>query len=717
MMKFGEYLLDIKHSRLLNASDNAEKLIEPKVFELLLLFVERPNAVISRKDILEQLWSGSLVTDNAINKLIGNLRKALGDEAKNPRYIQTVPKRGYRLVCQVTTINDVTPKSVKKDPLEGGLLSINVEPNKLKMALNPKLKSIFIVVFVLLLFIGWNIESTGSDVSTGYTIALTRDQGVELSPKVHPDNEHLYYLKDSIKSKKRELWFKNINTAVTKRVEIYNHINDIIAVTTQSENTKLIFIENEGSRCFVNQALISHPGDLEQTVLSIETLFDCSNKRVKDIDYHKQKNVLYYTAQPKNFWPNHIYTFDIESQKHSLVTQIEPIGWGHHTIDISPDGEKLLIMSTNNDHKTQLLVLNLVTNKLTEGMKFDRPVYEAIWHHDSEQVFYYSPPPAHQIIKSKYSGNDAAPIISVSEELSAKMSRVPDNKNLVFTTENKNFDNRWLVNSSNSRTISNSNVADSNPALFHSGEQYLFSSKRTGRMQLYLGDNKNEDAKIVTNFSKNHSLGYMSMAPDDSNVLLALDEKVYLIPLSDLSSVQPITSLKPEYLVYTSEVPIISLDWQGNHGASITIVQNGIPELIIVDLSDKKIKNLQGKWAYGVTDIKQLDFFYVIEQQSNRLFQLKSTVAQEQSAIHREYLMDTKIVLPKEFYLAKIDNKILYYVTSENNLEYLHTVPLANESLSSKTLLNPLSRYDVSHGKIMLSDMVNQEGDIYSTVY
>lgn len=105
MIKFGEYILDVEHSRLLNASDNSEILIEPKIFELLLLFVERPNAIISRQNILDQLWAGSVVTDNAINKLIGNLRKLLGDDAKRPHYIQTVPKRGYRLVCDVETLN------------------------------------------------------------------------------------------------------------------------------------------------------------------------------------------------------------------------------------------------------------------------------------------------------------------------------------------------------------------------------------------------------------------------------------------------------------------------------------------------------------------------------------------------------------------------------------------------------------------------------------
>lgn len=716
MFQFGDFILDVKKQRLLAVVSQSEVAIEPKLLELLVLFIERPNCTITRQDILNQLWAGSIVTDNAINKLIGNLRKVLGDEAKNPRYIQTVPKRGYRLVCQVKPIDNITRLANDNGVIKECQLATNLEPNKLIAASNRYINVVIIFSFALALYIFWQFIPGESDIKTGYSIALTRAQGVEFSPKMHPDNEHLYYLKEQGKDNKSGLWLKNINTAVTKRVELNSHISEIISVTTQGDSTRLIFLERGDNRCVVYQAFLSLPNLEELAVKTVDKLFDCRDKRIKDIDYHQQQNALYYTAQPKNFWPNHIYAFDIESKKHRLITQIEPTGWGHHTIDISPDGKKLLIMSTSSDHKTQLLALDLLNNEITEGLKFERPVYEAIWHHDSEQVFYYSEPPAHQIIKSNLNGEGAIAIISVSEELSEQMSRVPDSKNLLFTTESKNFDNRWLFHSSNSKTINNSIVSDSSPALFHYSDQYLFASKRSGRMQLYLVDN-NDEAKIVTNFSQPYSFGYMSIAPDDKNILLTLDDKVYLLPVAELSRMNPMTLLKREQLIYHSEVPIISIDWQGVQGAAITVVKNGSPELIIVDLLDKKNKELPGKWAYGFTDAKRPGYFYLIEQQSNRLHQAELTATKEHVVIKLDKLNETQIVLSQEFYLVKIDNAILYYVTSENGREYLHSVPLDNKSPSRKFLLNYLARYDVSQGNIMVSDMANQQGDIYRTEY
>ena len=54
---------------------------------------------------MEHLWPGSIVTENSINKQIANLRKLFNDDSKNPKYIQTVPKLGYRFICSISDIS------------------------------------------------------------------------------------------------------------------------------------------------------------------------------------------------------------------------------------------------------------------------------------------------------------------------------------------------------------------------------------------------------------------------------------------------------------------------------------------------------------------------------------------------------------------------------------------------------------------------------------
>lgn len=719
MIKFGEYVLDVKQSRLLNASNNCEITIEPRTFELLQLFIERPNAVISRQDILEQLWAGSIVTDNAINKLVGNLRKLLGDDAKKPNYIQTVPKRGYRLVCHVETLEIIDFTQDNSNLINESTVqvtSISVWKEKWKTYIG-----IFFVATLIIAISYFTIlkPSNNSSSNINYSAALTRDQGAELSPVMHPNNKHLYYLKENDDHENLELWLKNIGTSVTKPVKVKGNISQIISVIedTNENQTVIFYLDVLANKCGVYQEILSAPEELNQVSSAYKNLFDCSDKRVKDIDYHPSQNAFYYAAQPKNYWPNQIYTFDIKTGEHRIVTQSQPKGWGHHNLDISPNGEKLLIMSTDSDYKTQLLSLNLSDNQITKGVKFEKPVYEAIWDHNSKQVYYFASSPSQRIIKSDINGENATEVISISEEILPKLARLPDGKNILFSTENKNYNNRWLNHSDTSKSIDNSTVLDVYPALFHNSDQYLFVSKRSGRMQLYLANSESNKALIVTNLNNSYSLKHVSISEDDKHVLLNVDNKVYQVPISEFNPNEPLTTFKPEYLIYESQNPIISLDWLTDQSAAITRVVNGIPELVVVKLSDNKALKLDGRWAYGLKDSEQPEFMYFIERQSNVLYQGNYSSSDDKLSTKKLNFSNTQITLPTDFYHVKIDANNLYYVNAENGSEYLYVVPINKKSEIKRLILNDFSSYDVSTRGIMVSDSDSLEGDVHRTMH
>ena len=75
--------------------------IEPKVMEVLVYFASRQGEVITRDELERDVWHGALVGYDAVTSTVIKLRKALKDDAKNPRYIATVPKKGYQLIARV----------------------------------------------------------------------------------------------------------------------------------------------------------------------------------------------------------------------------------------------------------------------------------------------------------------------------------------------------------------------------------------------------------------------------------------------------------------------------------------------------------------------------------------------------------------------------------------------------------------------------------------
>jgi adenylate cyclase len=100
--RVGEWLIEPD----LNRAQNGETIIqiEPKVLEVLAFLAEHPGEVLSKEKIIRSVWSGTFVSDGILSYYISELRKALGDDAKNPRIIQTISRKGYRLVSTVTRL-------------------------------------------------------------------------------------------------------------------------------------------------------------------------------------------------------------------------------------------------------------------------------------------------------------------------------------------------------------------------------------------------------------------------------------------------------------------------------------------------------------------------------------------------------------------------------------------------------------------------------------
>lgn len=101
--------------------------LAPRLIDLLVYLAGRPGEVVSRDTLVESVWDRSIVTDQAVTQSIFELRKHLRDgrPAKSaPEYIQTIPKRGYRLVADVREAPPVTPQP---KPFVGPLPSANAE--------------------------------------------------------------------------------------------------------------------------------------------------------------------------------------------------------------------------------------------------------------------------------------------------------------------------------------------------------------------------------------------------------------------------------------------------------------------------------------------------------------------------------------------------------------------------------------------------------------
>lgn len=114
--EFDEHRLDVSERRLFRLG--AEVPVTPKAFDLLTLLVRNQGHLLTKDRILEELWAGSFVEEANLNVNISALRRVLGDNAAEQRFIETVPRQGYRFVAEVTDISGVEDATTTVDLAE-----------------------------------------------------------------------------------------------------------------------------------------------------------------------------------------------------------------------------------------------------------------------------------------------------------------------------------------------------------------------------------------------------------------------------------------------------------------------------------------------------------------------------------------------------------------------------------------------------------------------
>lgn len=131
--------------------------LEPKSIEVLLALAARPGVVLTRDELLAAAWPGVIVGDDALTQAVIKLRRALGDTAREPRYIETIAKRGYRLVAEVVR-GDASPAA--RAPVARGRRG------------RPALLALTALAVVAVLALGWLLRARTDDAAAGDGLAM-----------------------------------------------------------------------------------------------------------------------------------------------------------------------------------------------------------------------------------------------------------------------------------------------------------------------------------------------------------------------------------------------------------------------------------------------------------------------------------------------------------------------------------------------------------------
>jgi DNA-binding winged helix-turn-helix (wHTH) protein len=243
-VRFGVFELDLNTGELCK---NGRKLkLQEQPFRILNLLLEQPGQTITRNRLKEVLWPSDTFVDfdHSLNAAIAKLRQALGDSAENPRFIETLARRGYRFIAPVEVTNNgdsnVTPIPVPASvvaaaPAEEIPVSPRIEPKiRIRWVLAIAFAALAVVATAAIWF--WRKPAPGQ----AELVQLTNDTGLTMDPAVSPDGRLLAYASDRADDRNLNIWVQQLSEGGSA-VQLTHFDADTSEPSFSPDGNKIVF--------------------------------------------------------------------------------------------------------------------------------------------------------------------------------------------------------------------------------------------------------------------------------------------------------------------------------------------------------------------------------------------------------------------------------------------------------------------------------------------
>lgn len=674
---FDEFVLSIKTAELFKGEELIS--IDPKVYDLLLFFCQNTQRVISREELLSQIWPTTVVSDNTLNRLIASLRKLLGDNAKSPLYIQTVPKLGYRFICEVKTeasheLTDFLPKT-------------DTETNRTFWPLY-----LFMLVSVCcLVYVLWpNSQShvnESSDIET-----LTRIAGDKYSPQVSDNGKSLVFIGHD--NGRDRLWKKVfLSSALTEVTHNYDRIFHIVHWRDNGEIVMLV--RDKG----VKKLIRGQVNNSKLHVLGISAV-NIAKWRVIDIAHIADNQFAMIANSPQHYQPA-LYQFDFFNPDIEHITIDLPVKSRMTRVDVNSAGDRLLILSRNLDNSTTVYQMNIANRALRQYHTFDGIVRNAIWQHNGQGILYTAMPPAQKVLALDSPVSEQSRVVaSSSEYLCCDMALIENGRDIVYRTNIRNYDFKWLDDAK--FAVSNSTIYDMLPSLFHRSNGVAFISKRDGAAQVYV-QRDSGGAMALSNFTKYKVFSNVEVSLDDAHLVTGEANRVHLF------------DVEKRALIFsrTFDDKVIHTSWLNERLVAVHLAEGKFQRIVLLDIKTKKVLPLSTNWQRLLVDVEfdsnPLANVYLLDRE-NKLYRTSA------ENILKE-IFPTDAVAKLAIGLNRdtvINNGKLYHIPNYDTRLQVSAITKPNKLIEHIEIGDSYG-FDISDNAIIFSYLANASTELHRT--
>ncbi|MCK5146714.1 PD40 domain-containing protein [bacterium] len=466
------------------SDDRGELQIPPKYMDVLFHLAKHAGQLVSRQKLLEDIWKDTVVVEESLTRAVSELRKLLGDDPRNSQIIETIPKKGYRLIAKISW----------KEQLPSNGINIS-EHNGSGHYKRPKFQILIsLVPAILLAFTFLIIRILRSDEPTSSSIRLmplTSYQGEESHPVLSPDGNRLAFRWDGANGYRSSIYVKIIGSEQPLRLTDAEYATEP-AWSPDGRYILYIKMTDKGRELYAVPSLSGPERRLVEGVIG-----------ARDPVWSPDGAYLAFAYRENSARTNSIYTYHLESQILKQVTQPE-MG---HTIDrkpvFSPDGKKIAFIRTV-DGQLDVYVLSLQHGQLKRITRTNQWVIDVDWAPDGKTLIYAS---REGIWSVDAAGEMPPSFLAAGGMRIDNISVARDSWRLAYQQAQLEM-NIWKIeidtltgNASMAQRLIASSRVDNFPKLSPNEHRLAFISDRSGHPQLWITTDDGNDPVQLTEFN------------------------------------------------------------------------------------------------------------------------------------------------------------------------------------------------------------------------